>query len=165
MKKLLLLLSLIHLSFANVFVVFSYHPTGYPNEKKIGRLYLLDQFDDYHRALVLAEEVKVRTKREVFIGNFKSEEDFKGWLREKNESYLASCIETAIKKDLSYPNFNQALFKEDLREVLKDLKAKGREECDFNTLTELAEVLESFSDYKVKFIVENLRKYLHATGQ
>jgi len=150
-------------SFANVFVVVSDFPTGYPKEKKIGRYYMLDTFDDYHRALLLAEEVKARTKRDVYVGNFKTEEDFRKWLRLKNESYLRACLEKALQKDyLSYPNFNQKLFKEDLKDALRELKARERANCEFSSLTDLAEILEDFGEFspKVKLIAKELRRYL-----
>lgn len=149
-------------SFANVFVVVSDFPTGYPNEKRIGRYYVLDTFDDYHRALLLAEEVKLRTKRDVYVGNFKTEEDFQKWLSLKNESYLRACLEKALQKDyLSYPNFNQKLFKEDLKDALRELKTTERAKCEFSSLSDLAEILEGFEEYpKVKLVTKELRRYL-----
>lgn len=159
----IVILLLWNVCFANVFVVFSYQPTGYPWERRKGMFYILDIFDDYQRALYLMEEIKQRTGKEVYVGNFKSRENLEDWMWERNREYLYGCIREALRRDFSYPGFNQDLFKEDLRGILRELSLKPVREamCYFETLEEFVNILEGFSyNPRVKLVLEDLRRFI-----
>lgn len=108
------------------FIVITDKKTSYPHQEAYYGVYIQDTFDDYDKALYLAEDLKLREDKlnksdyfNVYIANTDKEHLKKNILIHHTKSCLTDL------KNIDYPKtFNREVFLKDIDEVIKKISTE-----------------------------------------